>query len=453
MDVFSIDDVARTSDDQAVRKRFDARNRSALVVIVWILLCIVTLEGATGPFERKAQPPDVFIAAVTIFLLALLLLVMRDVSRLASGPLRGIAGPARSIQRHLTATVVTYFVVQYALLLALSRVDGWEGWAVTMAFFVLPFRLLPAELFLVHGFFFAGSMAMMFLTPSRSTFAIVIASGVVNAICVLLGLFFSRRMRRRIAGEWTERRKQALEQIRMRDELRYARELQLSMLPEAPPPLDWIDLAGVSMPASEVGGDYYDYFTDANRLAIVCADVAGHGMASGLVLATIRSGFTLLSESFDEPAVVLRRLHHLISRTTRRRMLVTMGVVLLDHDAKRATIASAGHPPILVRRNGSIRSIELFAPPLGVRLPVHIPQVTIDVERGDLFVLHSDGVYEARNAAAEAYGLDRLAALVLAHPPDASAESLRDAIARDVESFRGSEAQDDDVTIVVGRLV
>src|SRR6185295_3706760 len=162
----------------------------------------------------------------------------------------------------------------------------------------------------------------------------------------------SRRVRKAVLRVWHERRVHADEVVRLRDELRYAREIQLSMLPEAPPPLDWVDVAGVSIPATEVGGDYYDYFVVGDRLAIVSGDVAGHGLAAGIVLASIRSGFTLLRDSLTDPARVLRRLHDLIAETSRRRTLVTCAIVLLDRGKKNATIASAGHPPVIVRRNG-----------------------------------------------------------------------------------------------------
>src|SRR5213078_96198 len=139
----------------------------------------------------------------------------------------------------------------------------------------------------------------------------------INAATLGVELLASRRLRRQIVADWSERRAHAQEQLRMRDELQYARALQLSMLPEGPPALEWVDLAGVSMPASEVGGDYYDYFVIGERLAIVSGDVAGHGLASGLVLAALRSGFTLLRDSLHDPAAVLRRLHDLIAETTR----------------------------------------------------------------------------------------------------------------------------------------
>jgi sigma-B regulation protein RsbU (phosphoserine phosphatase) len=213
-----------------------------------------------------------------------------------------------------------------------------------------------------------------------------------------------------------------------------------------------VDICSISIPATEVGGDYYDYFVDRDRIALVCGDVAGHGMASGLVLSAIRSGFTLLRDSLDDPAAVLKRLHDLVAETSRRRMLVTVSVVLLDRQSHRATIASAGHPPVLLRRaNGAIETIELYAPPLGVRLPVDIPQRQIDVAPGDTFILHSDGIYETRNASEEVYGIDRLIHIVREHGGD-DAESLRNAIVADVTQFRGKTEQEDDVTVVVCRL-
>jgi sigma-B regulation protein RsbU (phosphoserine phosphatase) len=253
-------------------------------------------------------------------------------------------------------------------------------------------------------------------------------------------------------SEWSSRRTQAREQIRMRDELRYARELQLSMLPECAPSLDWADICSVSIPATEVGGDYYDYFVEGDRIALVCGDVAGHGMASGLVLSALRSGFTLLRDSLGDPAAVLTRLHDLVAHTTRRRMLVTVSVVLLDRKENTATIASAGHPPVILRRgDGRVESIALYAPPLGVRLPVQIPQLRMNVQPGDTFVLHSDGIYETRNAAGDSYGIERLEQVVRQHG-DGEAEPLRDAILRDVAKFRGNVEPDDDVTVVVCRL-
>lgn len=452
MDI-SIEDVARSTDDAIVRRRFDQRN------LVWwlILLLFFALVSVIAIFENRhlQDLPRVLCANGSTILVIVALFLLRDVHRAANDPGRGMWRAARWIRQHVTATILTYLALQYLLLLGFSNEkDGWVAWVMSFPILMLAFRMLVSELVLLHVFLYAAAMANAFLSahPAKDLMPVLAGGGTINAMALAVELFASRRLRREVISDWAGRRSQAREQIRMRDELRYARELQLSMLPEHPPRLDWADVAGVCIPATEVGGDYYDYFVDDGRLALVCGDVAGHGMASGLVLSAIRTGFTLLRDSLVNPAVVLRRLHDLVGETSRRRMLVTVSVVLLDPAKRQATISSAGHPPVVLRRaDGSIETIDLFAPPLGVRLPVDIPQRCIPYAQGDLFVLHSDGIYETRNAAGDVYGLERLSAIIH-DQATASAESMRDAIIADVARFRGGLEQDDDMTIVVCRM-
>src|SRR6202008_2765090 len=102
----------------------------------------------------------------------------------------------------------------------------------------------------------AGALVMTLLGNEKAReMPIYVSMIVINAGALAFELYMSRRMRRDTVSEWTSRRTQAREQVRMRDELRYARELQLSMLPESAPALDWADLAAISIPATEVGGD------------------------------------------------------------------------------------------------------------------------------------------------------------------------------------------------------
>ena len=116
-------------------------------------------------------------------------------------------------------------------------------------------------------------------------------------ITAAAGQRFTRRLRSHFLGEWRHHAALAREHSRMRSELDDARAVQLSMLPRAAPELPWLELASTTLPATEVGGDYFGYFPlDERRLAIAIADVAGHGMASGLVLSGLRSGLHLLRD-------------------------------------------------------------------------------------------------------------------------------------------------------------
>jgi hypothetical protein len=448
----SIDDVARTTDDAFVRRRFDQRNLRWWLVLL-LFFAVASLIAVVEDRER-ADLGRVFFSYSSAILVIFAMFLLREAHRAAKpDAIRGSWTAGRWIRNHVSASLLTYIALQYICALGFSEKE-WVPWIMVFPLMMIGLRMLVSELVLLHLFLFGTGVAvgLMSLDPNNDLTQVIIGSASINGVMLGIELFASHRMRKEVIREWSGRRTQARDQIRMRDELRYARELQLSMLPESAPKLDWADVSGVCLPATEVGGDYYDYFVDGDRLALVCGDVAGHGMASGLVLSAIRTGFTLLRDSLDNPAAVLRRLHDLVAETSRRRMLVTVSVVLLDHATREATLSSAGHPPvILARADGSIDTINLYAPPLGVRLPVDIPQRRFPFIAGDVFVLHSDGIYEARNPEGEFYGLERLG-LVIREQRGLPADALRDAIVEDVTRFRGTNEQDDDMTVVVCKV-
>jgi serine phosphatase RsbU (regulator of sigma subunit) len=439
---WTFDEVSRISEETAVRMRFAQRNRSWLIVLLLFFGFVSFLQAVSN--EHKNTEFDVLLTAGNFAFVAFTLFFMRFTNRRAGQWLR----------EHADAAALAFVAIQFVLSLTFTyRGDGWFGWAIVYPLLVAGFRMAIAELVLMHVYLLAGTAVMSFLaSPPRHAVPFFIAVLILNIGALCAELWLSHRMRKNVMSEWSARRADARERIRMRDELRYARELQLSMLPECAPALAWADICSVSVPATEVGGDYYDYFVQKDRVALVCGDVAGHGMAAGLVLSALRSGFTLLRDLLDNPSVVLQRLHELVAETSRRRMLVTVSVVLIDQAQQRVTIASAGHPPVIRRHaDGRVETIDLFAPPLGVRLPVHIPQRELPLVPGDTYVLHSDGIYESRNADGESYGFERLQRVVHERG-DGDAEELRNAILSDLATFRGEEEQEDDVTVVVCRL-
>lgn len=453
MEPLSLEDVASTSDDAVVRRRFDTRNLLWLFALLLFFVLVTVIELFTHIGRRNIL--DVAIAAPNLILVLMMIFVMRDVFRIERRKQpRGIWSVASWVRRHVTATTIVYLLLQYTLLIAFARAgNDWLGWVICFPFFMLGFRMLVSELVLVHAYLVGvGTVLALTVGTAKDHRPAIISFFVINAITMGIEVFASNRLRKEIVADWSERRGQAQEQLRMRAELQYARELQLSMLPAEAPKLDWIDLAGISMPATEVGGDYFDYFIVGDGLAIVSSDVAGHGLAAGLVLAAMRSGFTLLRDSLHDPAAVLRRLHTLVAETTRRRTLVTCAVLLLDRQARRATFASAGHPPIVMRHDGTIETINLFAPPLGVRLPFDVPHRELPFESGDVFILHTDGVYESMNERGESYGIDRIQNVVSTHD-HSDAAAIRDAIVADVHRFRAGAPQSDDVTVVVAKVV
>lgn len=438
MDALTVDEIAALNDAELVRRRFDATNIRWMAVLSSAAVVASVIQCATAAAGTKTQPHvlPIALAGLIVAVAAAFLFIRR-------------------VPRNLPPWIVAFVITQFTLFsFARNRgSDAWLAWAMIVPFLLIPIRADFSRRIAMHVSILVAVVInfLLFGVAGGDAVPEFVAVVSLNATAFLIGGYTSRRLRRQTLADWTHRRAQAREQLRMRDELQYAREVQLSMLPDAPPSLDWVDVAAASVPASEVGGDYYDYFVDGDALTIVCGDVAGHGLGSGIVLASLRSGFTLLHDSLRDPASVLQRLSDLVARASRRRMLATAAVVRLDRTAGRAVIASAGHPPVIVSRSGDVEPVELFAPPLGVRLPHSVPSRELPFGSGDVFVLHSDGVYESLNAGGETYGLDRLER-VISEAKGASAAAILEAVLQDLEEFRRGAPADDDVTLVVARV-
>jgi serine phosphatase RsbU (regulator of sigma subunit) len=445
------------SEDAAVQRAYDARNLAWLRVVVSLLVFVVIGQAIHAGVTKPRWPMHHTLPFLNLLLIVAFLGVLDELAHTRRRIARLFRRPAALVARNVRAWTLGFLAAEYLLLIAYASGGGWVAWVFIFPLAMLGLRLLPVEALLMHGFFVVAAAIEAVWTHGvrMDMFALVAMALMLNLLLMAIELFGTRRYRTEFVTRFRDEQRDFMERQRMRDELRFAREVQLSMLPDSAPALDWIDFAATSLPATEVGGDYYDFFVlDAARIAIVCGDVAGHGLASGLVLAALRSGFMLLRDQLGEPARVLRRLHDLVKETSRRRMLVTTAIVLIDREQRRAVVTSAGHPPMIVKRaGGAAEAIELFAPPLGVHLPIETPERTLSFGAGDAFVLQSDGIYESLNAAGESYGTERVLDVVRAQPDGAIAAAMRDAILADVERFRGAVAQADDITLVVARIV
>jgi sigma-B regulation protein RsbU (phosphoserine phosphatase) len=269
-------------------------------------------------------------------------------------------------------------------------------------------------------------------------------------------VWITYRERKRFLLRWRAESSRHRDRLRMKQELEYARSIQLSMLPRSAPALDWLDIAALSLPATEVGGDYYDYFQlGPERLAVVVGDVTGHGVASGLVLSGVRSSLNLLQEELGEPARVLGRMNGMLKKISTPRMLMTLGLAVLDRRGRSLTVATAAHPPLLRLGAGDDRVEELGrgSLPLGAIADTRYAEDRTSLQPGDLLLLYSDGLVEAVDQAGEQYGWDRLCRALGNAASTSSAQEVRDALLRDVWEFKGDAEQVDDVTMVVVRVL
>ena len=369
----------------------------------------------------------------------------------AGGRPRGRAGAA--LARRFGELLLLVLVALFVLAAALTTAADAENPTFTFlsALLLLCFRVAPVPLVAVHLLSLVAPGTRFWVGSPDAPGEVLVGGTVLHSVAFAVGALLARRYRRQFLAGWRQVVTQAREQLRMREELALAREVQLSMLPLAVPLLPWLDVAAACVPAAEVGGDYYDFFAaeDDATLAVTVADVAGHGLASGLVLATVRSGLALLMEDPGSGDGMLRRLDRLVRRGSRR-VLVTLALARFDSRRGELTVTSAGHPPVLVRRGLDRRVEEIGppAPPLGTRLPAGWPDAVTGFAAGDAFLLYSDGVVEMRDAGGEVYGFGRLRELLARWDGAGGAAGLCAAVIADLEWYRGAASQEDDLTVV-----
>jgi serine phosphatase RsbU (regulator of sigma subunit) len=444
MRALGMDDLVLLGEGEAVQKQFDLQNYVVLKRLFGLFAGVALVLSVVAIVDRDLWQG---IAAAGNLLLVFAFFALRD-----SDP----------FERHFRRINVLSLLLELVfLLLALI---GHGGGAV-MAGFVFPivlllFRFRISEYFLLYGTAWAATLLLLYRASGKAgepqLGGTLTAASIVIVLSLTIALGITAQRRRIFLAEWRRQYGRSRERLRMREEIEYARKIQLAMLPQAAPEVGWIEFAGASLPATEVGGDYYDYFQlGPERLALVVGDVSGHGLASGLLLSGVRSCLYLLEEELHQPVAVLGRLHRMVRRTTDRRTFVTLLVAVLDSREGTLSLASAGHPPLLhwSARTRTLAEVGKGALPLGTWLEPRYEQEVVPVAPGDLLVLYTDGLLEARSHFGKEYGDERLKRTiqrVLA--TEGSARALRDGVLEDLSNFKGDVEQADDITLVVVKV-
>ena len=244
-----------------------------------------------------------------------------------------------------------------------------------------------------------------------------------------------------------------VDKIRFRDELELARELQSSLLPKTLPDLPAFELGAWNRIANTVGGDVYDFVPlPDGRLAVLFGDASGHGMAAGLVMAVAHAGFRTQLEADPSPEAMIPVLNRLLCRTGGTRSFFSCVYILASPDGS-LRITVAGHPQVLrIDPQGII--LERYGKgsyPLGIRGTLAWATDESSFSPGESLVLNSDGLTEARNAAEEEFGEERLEGSLRLFAASSSAPTLVSELAAAVNRFCGRVPPEDDVSIAVVR--
>lgn len=246
--------------------------------------------------------------------------------------------------------------------------------------------------------------------------------------------------------------KEYIEQQKVKQALALARSVQQGLLPKKPPEIEGWDFASKSIACDETGGDYFDFVPlEGGRMGLVVGDVSGHGIGPALLMASARSFLRALSRSTADPSEVLPVLNDLVSRDMEAERFITLFYGALDPATGAMRYSSAGHDAPLLLRAAADRVDELDSTgmPLGIMEGSAFPPADVPpMEKGDILILSTDGVWEAMNEAGEGFGRERLVQS-LRFAKSNSAHSIVERIYLDVLAFCGGAAQRDDFTLLV----
>ena len=256
---------------------------------------------------------------------------------------------------------------------------------------------------------------------------------------------------------------QKAEKERLEQELRIARSIQMSLLPQGHFPTAGYMLTAHCEPARQVGGDYYDYLRiDSDRLGILIADVSGKGTSAALYMAELKGIVLSLSRMHDSPRALLIDANRILSGHLDSRSFITVTYAVLDVRQRTLRYARAGHCPLIYMPGpgAASREPQILMPDgmvVGLQIDDHelfprlLEESTITVGAGDLFCLYTDGISETMNPQGDLFGDQRLASLIGGHA-DMPSEQLRERILRDVRAFAGTAVQQDDMTMVLLKM-
>jgi len=256
----------------------------------------------------------------------------------------------------------------------------------------------------------------------------------------------------------TKKEKEKLESeiARKNAELEIAAEIQRSFLPEDIPQLEGFEIAATSLPAKEVGGDFFDVMPmdviplPDQQMGVLIADVSGKGVPAALFMALSRVIVRTSSTWFKVPSDIIRHANSIISSDSKTGMFVTLFYGVIDKDTRKFTFVNAGHnPPILYHGDsGTMEELEGTGIALGIMDDAEYSQNEVQVTSGDTIILYTDGVTEAINEKEEMFEIERLVN-VIKETKNATAKETLESIIRSVFEFSGTQPQFDDITLMV----
>ena len=233
-------------------------------------------------------------------------------------------------------------------------------------------------------------------------------------------------------------------------DLRVARQIQRSLLPANVPQVVGLDFAVHYEPAYQIGGDFYDFiWHDPSHLGLCVGDVAGKAISAALYMARLTSELRSRAAIARTPARLLRRVNQEIANLGDDGMFATLVYCIYDLESRSLVFTNAGHCTPLLRRGDRVFPLQAeraHTPPLGVTPELEAGEARVQLHSGDMLIMVSDGILEARDGRGNEYGLSRLSRRI--RTARGAAEDVIKAILADIDSHSADQGQGDDMTIV-----
>jgi sigma-B regulation protein RsbU (phosphoserine phosphatase) len=226
--------------------------------------------------------------------------------------------------------------------------------------------------------------------------------------------------------------------------------IQRALLPSSLPSTARFDVVGAWQPAQGFGGDCYDAFVfDADHIGLSIADVAGKGLPAALIMSSLQAAVRAFALPSTAPAVVCASVNRLLCAQMIAGRFATFCYLKLDLEKGTVAYANAGHnPPLLIKASGEIVRLLAGGMVMGVVADTEFMEGSAAIASGDRLVLYTDGITEARDAAGEEYGEERLGAAAVQHRTHTAAD-LHAALMADVTAFASNGFEDDATLLIV----
>ncbi|MCK9408034.1 MAG: PP2C family protein-serine/threonine phosphatase [Bacteriovoracaceae bacterium] len=254
------------------------------------------------------------------------------------------------------------------------------------------------------------------------------------------------------------KREKERENIRLMNELNIARDTQIALMPKDDPIVQGFDIAGISNPASEVGGDYYDYVwldEQKTQFGIAIADVSGKAMKAAMT-AVMTSGMIYREiGNNSNPKTILQNINRPMYLKTSKQMFTALSFAVFDTKAKILTFSNAGQMQPIMRHENEVKYLKVTGNrlPLGVMEDIRYDELKEQLRVNDILIFYTDGIPEAMNEKKELFGFGRLEEFAQNLPASFTAKEVINSLFEEVKKHTATAQQHDDITVVVVKVL